>query len=170
MRFLAILFTFFNAPKVFADYPRPWQIDFQTPVTSIMHKFLHFQHLLHIICAIICLFVLGLLIYVCVKFSKKNNPNPSLTSHNTLLEIAWTTIPVLILIGLAIPSLRILYYTNVVKSAEMTVKIVGHQWYWEYQYPDHGNISFDSYIITEDKLKPGQMRLLEVDNKNSCSC
>ncbi|MFN7039019.1 MAG: cytochrome c oxidase subunit II [Alphaproteobacteria bacterium] len=160
-----LLIALFFADASYADYPRPWQMDFQAPVTSIMHKYLSFQHFLHIICVIICLLVLFLLTYVCIRFHKSNNPTPSKTSHNSFIEIIWTLIPVVILIGVSIPSLRILYYSNVVKSADMTLKIVGHQWYWEYQYPDHGNFSFDSYMISDDKLQKGQLRLLEVDNR-----
>jgi len=111
------------------------------------------------------LFVAGLLVWVMWRYNAKRNPSPTRTSHNTVLEIAWTVIPVLILVVMAIPSFRLVYYEDRTRDPELTVKVTAHQWYWEYTYPDNDNINFSSYIIPDDQLKPGQMRLLEVDNQ-----
>jgi cytochrome c oxidase subunit 2 len=102
---------------------------------------------------------------VAVRYNSKRNPTPSQTSHNTFLEVAWTVIPILILVVIAIPSFRLVYYEDRTQDADLTVKVTGHQWYWEYSYPDKGNIDFSSYIVPDDQLKPGQPRLLTVDNE-----
>ena len=107
--------------------------------------------------------MLGLLIYVCIKFREKPGVKPSKTSHNTIVEIIWTVVPVLILVVIAIPSFKLLYLQETDKPFDMVVKVSGNQWYWNYEYPDQ-EISFDSYIINEEDLKPGQKRMLEVDN------
>ena len=126
-----------------------------------------FYDLLFVIIVAIAAFVLALLVYVMVRFNAKRNPVPSKTSHNTFLEMAWTAIPVVILVVIAIPSFRLLYFQKTVSEAEMemTVKVIGYQWYWSYEYPDHGDIAFDSFIVEEEDLEPGQLRLLEVDNR-----
>ncbi len=90
---------------------------------------------------------------------------PTRTAHNTLLEVAWTVDPVLILVVIAIPSFKLLYFGDRTENAEMTLKVTGHQWYWSYEYPDHGELTFDSNMIPESDIKPGQRRLLEVDNR-----
>jgi len=99
-----------------------------------------------------------------VRFRASNNPVPSRTSHNTVIELLWTVVPVLILVIIAIPSFKLMYYMDTVPDAAMTIKITGHQWYWEYNYPDQGNISFNSNLVADKDLQPGQKRLLEVDN------
>ncbi len=149
----------------FADEIKPWQLGFHEPASPVMQKLVDFHDFLLIIITFISLFVLGLLAYVCYRFSEDRNPIPSNVTHNTTLEIIWSVIPVLILIIIAIPSFKILYYMDKVPNAEMTLKVTGYQWYWGYEYPDNGNLAFESYIIPEDKLKPGQLRLLEVDNR-----
>jgi cytochrome c oxidase subunit 2 len=103
--------------------------------------------------------------YVMVKFDARNNPTPSKTSHNVMIEILWTAIPVVLLTIIAIPTFKIIYFANEVPEAEFTLKVVGRQWYWSYEYPDHDKIAFDSYMIQDKDLKPGQKRLLEVDNR-----
>jgi len=162
--FTALLTSFF-ATEAIADYPRPWQINFQEPATPLMVKLVEFHHWLLVMCFGISGLVLFLLIYVMIRFSKKNNPIPSTTSHHTLLEIMWTMIPVLILIILAVPSFKILFYADRIDKADMTLKIIAHQWYWQYEYPDHAGIAFDSTMIPDNEIKPGQLRLLEVDNR-----
>jgi len=112
---------------------------------------------------LISLFVLALLIYVSVRFRASRNPNPSKTSHHTVIEILWTVIPVLILVGIAVPSFRLLYYMDRTNETDMVIKVTGNQWYWNYSYPDEG-IAFDSYMVDAADLKPGQPRLLTVDN------
>ena len=123
-----------------------------------------FHDLLLWIIVAIALFVMVLLAIVIVRFRAAANPTPSATSHNTLLEVVWTVIPIAILIVIAIPSYRLLYYIDAVPEAELTVKVTGHQWYWTYEYPDHG-LSFDSMMIPDEELAAGQVRLLEVDNR-----
>jgi cytochrome c oxidase subunit 2 len=101
--------------------------------------------------------------YIVVKFNAKANPTPTKTTHNSLLEVLWTVIPILILIGITIPSLKLLYYTDRTPDPEMTIKVVGNQWYWSYVYLDHGEFEFDSYILDDDELEEGQPPLLSVD-------
>lgn len=163
-RFLVAFSAIFLAKGALADYPRPWQIGFQEAATPVMEKITQFHSILLVVITAITIFVTILLAYTCIRYSAKNNPVPSKTSHNTLIEIIWTAIPVLILVAVAIPSMRTLFYAQKIENAEMTLKVIGNQWYWAYQYPDQGNISFDSRIVDDKDLKSGQMRLLEVDN------
>jgi cytochrome c oxidase subunit II len=145
--------------------PTPWGIGLQPaggPVKEAIHDF---NTLVLWIIVIITAFVMALLGWVVFKFRESVNPTPSRTSHNTMIEIAWTVIPVLILVVMAIPSFRLVYYEDRTRDADLTIKVTAHQWYWEYSYPDKNNIDFSSYIIPDDQLKPGQRRLLEVDNQ-----
>lgn len=144
---------------------KPWQYWLQEPGSPTADRIVEFNFQLLIIETIIVIFVLGLMGYIAIRFSAKNNPVPSKTTHHTGLEVAWTVLPIFILIGIAIPSLKHLYFAHHIEDADMTLKITGHQWYWNYEYPDHENIAFDSIIIPEEDLKPGQPRLLSVDNK-----
>lgn len=144
--------------------PSPWQIHFQKAATPVMAEITSVHNLLLIIIFSIAVVVIGLVFFACWRFREKKNPVPSKVSHNTALEIIWTAIPVLILIVIAIPSFKLLYFMDEVPKADMTVKVVGHQWYWSYEYPDHGNFGFDSYMIQDKDLQPGQLRLLSVDN------
>lgn len=146
-------------------FATPWQLGFQNSASPVMTHLTDFYNLLFIICAGITLFVLGLLFYVMVRFNEKANPVPSKTTHNTTLEIIWTLIPVILLIIIAIPSIKLLYYMDKVEDADMTIKVTGHQWFWEYEYQDHDELNFLSYIIPEDELKGDQKRLLETDNR-----
>jgi cytochrome c oxidase subunit 2 len=114
---------------------------------------------------LITLFVLALLIYTCVRFRESRNPVPSRRTHNTLLEIVWTAVPVLILVIIAIPSFKLLYYQDRLPETELTIKAIGHQWYWTYEYPDHGNFTFDAIMLPDEEIGPGQHRLLETDNR-----
>lgn len=148
-----------------ANEPHPWQIGLQDPASPVKHLMDSFHNLLTVIITLIVIFVAGLLAYCVVRFNAKANPVPSRTSHHTLLEVAWTVLPVIILIVVAVPSFKLLYVAERVPQADMTIKVTGRQWYWDYEYPDQGNIAFSSYIIQEADLKPGQRRLLEVDNR-----
>ena len=148
-----------------AAVPLPWQMNFQPPASPVMERIEQFHNMLLFITTLITLFVMGLLLYVMVRFRASRNPVPSKTTHHTLIEVLWTVVPIVILVGISIPSFRLLYYTDRTAEAEMTLKIVGSQWYWTYEYPDHGNFSFDSVIIPDKDIKPGQHRLLEVDNR-----
>jgi len=143
----------------------PWQLGLQASASPVKEQLTDFHDLLLVIITGITLLVLALLVYVIVRFNSKANPTPTRTSHNTILEVAWTVVPVLILVVIAVPSFKLLYYVDKTENADMTLKIVGHQWYWEYQYPDHGDITFSSNMIPEEEIQPGQHRLLEVDNR-----
>lgn len=145
--------------------PAAWQTGLQEPASPIMQRVTNFHELLLWVITAIVIFVLVLLAYACWRFSEARNPVPSRRSHNTLIEIVWTAVPVLILVIIAIPSFKLLYYMDVVPKTEMTIKAIGHQWYWSYVYPDNGNFTFDSYMIADADLKPGQLRLLETDNR-----
>jgi cytochrome c oxidase subunit 2 len=161
---LGVLITLFSIPNfTFASEPKPWQMDLQEPAGIIATKATDLHNFLLIIITLISVFVLGLLIYVCIKFREKPGVKPSKTSHNTIIEIIWTVVPVLILVVIAVPSFKLLYLTEADKPVDMVIKVSGAQWYWNYEYPDDG-ISFDSYIIAEEDLKPGEKRMLEVDN------
>jgi len=161
---LGVFITLFSIPNVtFASEPKPWQMDLQEPAGIIATKATDLHNFLLIVITLISIFVLGLLIYVCIKFREKPGVKPSKTSHNTIIEIIWTVVPVLILVVIAVPSFKLLYLTEADKPVDMVIKVSGAQWYWNYEYPDDG-ISFDSYIIAEEDLKPGQKRMLEVDN------
>lgn len=145
--------------------PAPWQINLQDAVTPVMENIHSFNFLLITIITAITLFVLVLLVIVAVRFNERANPVPSKTSHNTMIEVAWTVIPVLILVLIAIPSFRLLHLELNIPKPDLTVKVTGHQWYWSYEYPDNGGFGFDSYMVAEKDLKPGQPRLLAVDNE-----
>jgi len=147
-----------------AAEPRPWQFGMQPPATVVEERLSTFHDALLIIIALITAFILGLLVYVILRFNHRKNPAPSRTSHNTVVEMLWTVVPVLILVIIAIPSFKLMYYMDRVQNPEMTIKVTGHQWYWSYEYPDQDGLSFDSNIIPEAELKPGQKRLLDVDN------
>ena len=143
---------------------RPWQMGFQDAFSPVMEDIHHFHTLLLVIITAIVILVLALLAFIIVRFNARRNPVPSRTSHNTLLEVVWTIVPVIILVVIAIPSLKLLYHSGRTPQADMTLKVTGHQWYWTYNYPDHGDFSFDSIPVPEGDLKPGQPRLLAVDN------
>ena len=151
--------------SAFAEQYRsvPWQIDFQKAGSPTAERLFEFHDLLLGIETVIVLFVMGLMAYIVVKFNSKANPTPSKTTHNSLLEVIWTVAPILILIVIAIPSLKLLYFIDRTDDPEMTIKVMGNQWYWTYSYPDHDDIEFDSYILDEDELEEGQPRLLSVD-------
>ncbi len=144
--------------------PEPWQLGLQPAVTPTMERITSFHDLLLWVITLITLFVLALLLYVMWRFSEHRNPNPSSTTHNTLIEVLWTVIPVVILVAIAVPSFRLLYFADRIEDADLTVKAIGKQWYWSYAYPDHGNFEFDSYMIPDADLKPGEPRLLAADN------
>ena len=133
-----------------------------SPVAEVVHNF---NNELLVIITVITAFVLALLLYVIVRFNEKRNPTPSRTSHNGLLEVIWTVVPVLILVAVAIPSFRLLYFADRTPNAEMTIKAIGHQWYWSYEYPDNGNFTFDANLVDKKDLKPGQIWLLDTDNR-----
>ena len=159
--FLGILIS----QNVFANQPVDWQLGFQRAASESMRDIVAFHNnlLLPIIIAI-SVFVLFLMLYACVRFRASANPNPSKRTHNVTVEVLWTLIPCLILIVMAVPSFKILYKQDAIPKADLTIKAIGYQWYWGYEYPDE-NLVFDSYMIEEKDLKANQPRLLAVDNE-----
>ncbi len=131
----------------FAGYAKDWQFGFQDAATAVMRDIADFHNLLLVIITLITIFVLALLVYTMWRFSAKRNPVPSKTTHHTALEMMWTVVPVVILVVIAVPSFKLLYFSDVVPKADMTIKATGYQWYWSYQYPDHGNASFDANVV-----------------------
>lgn len=152
------------ATNVFANQPEEWRATFQDAATPVMQRISDLHYLIMIIILLIAVFVFVVLGLIIFRFRASKNPVPSKRSHNTLLEVIWTAIPVLILLVIAVPSFKLIFYMDKAKDPEMTVKITGHMWYWSYEYPEQ-KVAFDSNIIPEDQLKPGQKRLLDVDNQ-----
>jgi cytochrome c oxidase subunit 2 len=145
-----------------ASQPKPWQLGFQDAATNNMTQITTFNDFLLILMTAITLVVLGLMVFVMLRFNAKANPEPSKTTHNTLVEVVWTVVPILILVIIAIPSFRLLYYQRVLPEADMTIKATGYQWYWGYEYPDHGGFAFDSLMLNDDE-RGDQPRLLATD-------
>jgi cytochrome c oxidase subunit 2 len=150
-----------------AAQPEPWGLGLQGAASPVMEdiRAMH-DNLLMPIITVITLFVLGLMIYVMVRFNKKANPTPSSFTHNTTVEIIWTVVPVLILVVIAVPSFKLLYKADSTAEAEMTLKVTGNQWYWSYEYPDNGGFEFDAYLLEGDDLAGANgVRQLSTDNK-----
>ena len=145
--------------------PTPWQLGLQDAATPIMEWITWFHNYVLVIVVAITVFVLGLLVIVMVRFNARANPTPSRTTHNTLLEVVWTVVPVAILLFIFFPSLKLLFAEVDGPTPDLTIKATGKQWYWSYAYPDNGNFEFDSLIVAEKDLKAGQPRLLTVDNE-----
>jgi cytochrome c oxidase subunit 2 len=161
-------FATFAQAQPIVGVPHEWQLGFPPSFTPVEEKVASLHNMLLVIITLISVFVLALLIYVVVRFHESRNPTPSMVTHNTVLEIAWTIIPILILVVIAIPSFRLLYYGDKAQDAAFTVKVTGHQWYWQYEYPDQGNFSIESRILAEAdriKQKPDVPRLLAVDEE-----
>ena len=152
--------TLVSGGMALAAQPQPWEITLQPAASPVMENIVWFHNFLFVLITLITLFVLALLVVVVMKFNAKANPVPSKTTHNTLIEVAWTLIPVLILVGIAVPSFRLLFQQLDIPKADLTVKATGKQWYWSYSYPDNGKFEFDS-LMAADK----QPRLLGVDNE-----
>ena len=166
MRLIAYILMIISLPAlVNAEQPKDWQLGFQKSASQSMTDIVWFHDymLLPIITAITA-FVLFLVIYACIKFRASNNKVASQTSHNTIIEVIWTLVPCFILIVMAVPSFKVLYSQDKIPPADVTVKAIGYQWYWGYEYPDE-NIIFDSYMIEDKDLKANQPRLLSVDNE-----
>ena len=166
---LAIVFGAVAVSQVaFAELgqPAPWEYKLQESGSPVMDHIEWFHNWLLVIITIITLFVLGLLITVMVKFNARANPVPSRTTHNTLIEVAWTLIPVMILVGIAIPSFRLLFQELDIPKADLTIKATGKQWYWSYAYPDNGKFEFNSLLACDEtRTKCQPPRLLSVDNE-----
>ena len=145
--------------------PSPWQLGLQEAASPVMVDIVSFHNFLLWVITAITVFVLALLLVIMVHFNARANPTPSRTTHNALLEVMWTIVPVIILVAIAIPSFRLLFLQLDEPTPDLTVKATGKQWYWSYNYPDNGNFEFDSLIVEDKDLKPGQPRLLTVDNE-----
>jgi cytochrome c oxidase subunit 2 len=142
----------------------PWQMNVPEAISPVAERIHEFHNYLLVLITVITVFVLALMVYVCVRFKASNNPNPSKTTHNTLIEILWTAVPVIILVIVAVPSFKSLYYGDRTATPDMTIKITANQWYWNYEYPDAG-IAFDSYMIPKGDIDPAKHTyLLSVDN------
>tara|TARA_A100001015_G_scaffold303282_1_gene392691 strand:+ start:138 stop:953 length:816 start_codon:yes stop_codon:yes gene_type:complete len=160
-----IISLVFFPTYLFADgLAKDWQLSFQEPASPLMEELINFHDIVFWIITAITIFVFLLLAYVCFKFSAKKNKVPSKTTHNSVLEVAWTLIPVLILVVIAIPSFRLLYKQNDFSNIDMTIKATGYTWYWGYEYPDHDDLTFDAIMLTDDELTEGQPRMLSTDN------
>jgi cytochrome c oxidase subunit 2 len=157
----------FLAQPAAAQVPKPWQMGMQVAHSPVEHGIQSLNTLVLWIIVIITIFVAGLLLYVMWRYDHKRNPVAGKLSHHSLLEVAWTAIPVLILVVIAVPSFRLVYFEDRTTDADVTIKVTGHQWYWEYTYPDAKGLHFDSYMIQDADLKGDQLKLrhLAVDNQ-----
>jgi cytochrome c oxidase subunit 2 len=145
--------------------PENWGTSFQPAASPVMQRIEDFHHFVLIIVTLVCVFVAGLLLWIIIRYNARANPVPSKVAHNTLLEVAWTLIPVIILVVIAIPSFKLLYYEMEIPQADVTLRAIGKQWFWTYQYPGAGTFQFDSLGLSDDKAKAaGEPRLLGVDN------
>lgn len=164
---MALPIVIFAMPA-FAESGAPvdWGLGLQEPATPVMARITEFHNLLLYIITGIVIFVFMLLFWIMIRYNSRANPKPATFAHNTMIEVIWTVVPIVILIVIAIPSMKLLYYSDRVEDPEMTVKAVGYQWYWGYEYPDHGELSFMSYMIPDDEinLEENQKRLLSTDN------
>jgi len=144
--------------------PEPWQLGFQSGATPVMEDIIWFHNFLLYLITAVAVFVLALLVIIVVRFNARSNPVPSRTTHNTTIEVIWTVVPVIILVTIAVPSFRLLFYQLNIPPADVTVKATGKQWFWSYSYPDN-KFEFDSLMLQDKDRKPGQPRLLSVDNE-----
>jgi cytochrome c oxidase subunit 2 len=162
-----VVALFAGAGAAFAGLgqPTPWELGLQDAATPVMADITSFHTFVLWIVTAITIFVLVLLLICIFRFNARANPTPSRTTHNTPIEVIWTIAPVIILVLIAIPSFRLLFTELDVPTPDLTVKATGKQWYWSYAYPDNGNFEFDSLIVAEKDLKPGDLRLLTVDNE-----
>jgi cytochrome c oxidase subunit 2 len=158
-----LLGTALGAGRALAAPPHDWQMGLQEAATPVKEAMDSFHDLLLVITALICLLVLALLAYVIRRFAASRNPTPSRTAHNTLVEVLWTAVPVLVLVVIAIPSFRLLYYADRTEDPELTLEVKGYQWNWGYAYPDQQIAEFTSNLVPEEELGEGQLRLLSVD-------
>ncbi|MDD9903373.1 MAG: cytochrome c oxidase subunit II [Rhodospirillaceae bacterium] len=163
----AVFAGVFGVQGAMAAEPKNWQLGLQEAVTPTMERIDSFHDFVTIIATVIALFVMVLLLIVIFRFNEKSNPTPTKTTHNLVLEIAWTVIPILILVVMAIPSFRLMYFADRVDNPDMTLKIIGRQWYWTYEYPDHGDFTFDANIVSEEDLAkdPSLKRNMDTDER-----
>jgi cytochrome c oxidase subunit II len=162
---LVVFGTAFDAVAQTGQVPADWQLGLQEAASERMTQIIDLHNFVLWIITAICLFVLALLGWIMVRYNAKANPTPTATTHNTVLEVLWTVIPVAILVAIAIPSFRLLYYQDVIPPADMTIKAIGKQWYWTYEYPDNGNFTFDALMLSDRVANErGEPRLLGTSN------
>lgn len=159
----AMLAATFAALPALAQQPEPWQMNLQEPHSTLMEQMVEFHDFLLYLIFGISIFVLGLLLFTVVRFNEKRHPTPSKTTHNTLIEVAWSVLPIFILMIIGLFSLPLLFASDDTVDADLTVKVIGRQWYWSYEYPDHGDFTFDAFMIPDDEIREGQLRLLSTD-------
>lgn len=165
MHFILKIILLLIPTAVFAGQPTPWQTSFQNPVTPLAKEAISTHNFIMVQMFGVLGFVTLLLVYVVYRFRASKNRTPSTVSHNTLIEIVWIAIPIIMLITIAIPSIKLIFKQETIPKTEMTLKVIGRQWYWSYEYPDQGDLYFDSYMVKTEDLEEGQPRLLEVDNE-----
>lgn len=163
--FVAVFYASICSAQAAGGQPQPWQLGYQPAATPVMEQIASLHDFITWIMVGVVLLVLGLLGYIVMRFNARSNPVPATFSHNVVVEVLWTVVPVIILISVAIPSFRLLYMMDKAHDADMTLKVTGHQWYWSYEYPDHGGFSFDSFVKDSESLQPGEPRLLAVDRE-----
>ena len=162
----SISLAFFSNVFAIETLPKDWQLGFQEPATDLMSDVISFHsYILMPIITGISLLVLGLLLYIAYRYNSNKNHTASTTTHNTVIEVLWTVIPVILLIIIAIPSFRILYTSETIPKADLTIKAIGNQWYWSYEYPDFDDFSFDANMLQDDELSDPSLRLLETDTQ-----
>ena len=161
---MASAITVLSGGLALAAQPTPWQMGFQPAASPVMERVDWFHDFLLVVITLISVFVLALMIYVFIKFNAKANPTPSRTTHNTTIEVLWTVIPIIILVVIAVPSFKLMYYADRAVDADMTLKVAGNQFFWTYEYPDHDELTFDAIMVDEADLKDGDLRLLTTDN------
>lgn len=161
---LSVAFLTLMATGAMASGFKPWQMNVPEAVSPVAERIHEFHNYLLVLITVISVFVLALMVYVCIRFKASNNPNPSKTTHNTLIEILWTAVPVIILVIVAVPAFKTLYFGDRTPDPDMTIKVTANQWYWNYEYSDDG-VAFDSYIVPKEEIDPAkQTYLLSVDN------
>jgi cytochrome c oxidase subunit 2 len=161
----ALLFMPDGAALAGLGQPSPWQLGLQQSASPVMDDVIWLHSFVMWIITAVTIFVLGLLVFIIVKFNATANPTPSRTTHNTLVEVLWTVLPVAILVIIALPSFKILFFQLNTPPADLTIKVTGVTWNWKYNYPDNGDFEFDSLILTDKERKADQPRLLSVDNE-----
>ena len=160
------LFSFLSNAGSTETLPKDWQLGFSEPATALMSDVIAFHsYILMPIITGISILVLGLLLYIAYRYNSNRNQTASMTTHNTVIEVLWTVIPVILLIIIAIPSFRILYTAETIPKADLTIKAIGNQWYWSYEYPDYNDFSFDANMLQDEELSDPSLRLLETDTQ-----
>lgn len=170
MKYLSFIFSALIIPlansQATETLPKDWQLGFSEPATELMSDVISFHsYILMPIITGISILVLALLLYIVYRYNSNRNHTASMTTHNTLIEVLWTVIPVILLIIIAIPSFRILYTAETIPKADLTIKAIGNQWYWSYEYPDYDDFSFDANMLQDDELSDPSLRLLETDTQ-----